>query len=92
MPSVLWMLNTCHIKPLVRSACYYMGETVYIHMYTILYVGIFYVTDIPTTDSGCLWGDLVQVQEKVHVHTITHHRKGNILSCFWLGLGNVSHG
>ena len=61
-------------------------------MYTILYVGVFYVTDISATDGGCLWGDIAQLQEKVHVYTITHQKKRNILPCFWLGLGNVNNG
>lgn len=60
-------------------------------MYAILYVAVFYA-DIPTTDGVCLWGDIVQLPEKVHVYTVTHQRKRNILPCFWLGLGNENSG
>lgn len=33
-------------------------------------VGVFYVTGIPTSDGGSLWGYFIQLQEKVHIHII----------------------
>lgn len=59
--SVLWILNTCHIKPLSKSIsmAYYVGKTV--DMYSFLSVGIFYITDISSSDDGSRWGDLIQL-------------------------------
>lgn len=41
-------------------------------MYVILFVDIFYVTDIPTSDDGSLWDFLTQLQEQFHIHITMH--------------------
>lgn len=41
-------------------------------MYMILSVGVLCITVIPTNDGGSLWDYLVQFQEKVYIHIITH--------------------
>lgn len=51
-------------------------------MCTIPYVGIFYVTDIPTSDGYSLWSYLIQLQKKVYIHIMTHHRE-EIPSLAW---------
>lgn len=38
---------------------YYVGKTV--DMYSFLSVGIFYITDISSSDDGSRWGDLIQL-------------------------------
>lgn len=69
------MLNTGHIKSLDRATCIYhclLHGWNCIHMYMILSVGVLCVTVIPTNDGGSLWDYLVQFQEKVYIHIITH--------------------
>lgn len=51
-------------------------------MCMIPYVGVFYVTDIPTSDGDSLWNYLIQLQEKVHIHIISYHRE-EISSLAW---------
>lgn len=51
-------------------------------MCMIPYIGVFYVTDIPTSDGDSFWNYLIQLQEKVHIHIIPYHRE-EISSLAW---------
>lgn len=59
VPSLILILNSWHIKPLDASSCIYhclsYGRDC-IHISTVLYVGVLYVTGTAVSDARSLWG------------------------------------